>query len=312
MRGQAHLVIARRIATAVAGITLAAAVAACGFGPGKDVGGVDLTITRGFGAEASTDETVKDARESDTVMRILDSSADITTRYGGKFVQSIDGVAGGQDGGRPHDWFFFVNGVESEVGAADYPVGDGDRIWWDYRDWGSAQQVPAVVGAFPEPFLHGYADHEATVSVKCNGQAAEACEEVRSRLRGIGADLAGRGGAIRVLVGPWASVRADPAARALESGPETSGIFADFEKTAGGYSLTALDKEGHVTQDLGPGAGLVAATRRYGGPPTWLVTGGTADAALEAAGLLDPGDLRDHYAVARSRDEPIPLPTEAQ
>jgi hypothetical protein len=30
-------------------------------------------------------------------------------------------------------------------------------LWWDYRRWsGGAMSVPLVVGAYPEPFLHGF------------------------------------------------------------------------------------------------------------------------------------------------------------
>ena len=33
----------------------------------------------------------------------------------------------------------------------------GDVLWWDYRRWsGAAMSVPVVVGAYPEPFLHGF------------------------------------------------------------------------------------------------------------------------------------------------------------
>ena len=33
----------------------------------------------------------------------------------------------------------------------------GDVEWWDFRSWkGGAMIVPVVVGAFPEPFLHGF------------------------------------------------------------------------------------------------------------------------------------------------------------
>src|SRR2546422_301898 len=31
-----------------------------------------------------------------------------------------------------------------------------DEAWWDYRDWTHDADLPVVVGAFPEPFLHGY------------------------------------------------------------------------------------------------------------------------------------------------------------
>ena len=70
------------------------------------------------------------------------------------FVQSIDGVSGDRSSQR--DWFYFVNGYEADRGAADYTLHPGDVEWWDYRAWKHAIHVPVVVGAFPEPFLHGY------------------------------------------------------------------------------------------------------------------------------------------------------------
>lgn len=303
----------RNAVAVTAGLVLAVAVAACGIGPGEDVGGVELTITRDYGATSSLQETVSDVRESDTVMRVLDRSADIDTRYGGKFVQSIDGTAGGQEGGRPHDWFFYVNGVESETGASDYSVAGGDRIWWDYRDWGSAQAVPAVVGAFPEPFIHGYAGHGSpTVSISCKPDAPLACEEATKKLREAGVAVTRVDGDIRVLVGSWVDVRSDPAARAIEKGPQSSGVFAEFRRTSGIlYSLEALDQTGKPVRNLGTDAGLVAATRRYGGPPTWVVTGGTPEAARKAATLLDADDLRDHYALAIDAESFVSLPASA-
>lgn len=295
----------------IACLVLAVSATACGIGPGKDVGGVDLNVTRDYGAKTLLSDHVSGLHESDTVLRVLDRSAHLTTRYGGKFVQSIDGISGGNSGGRPFDWFFYVNGVESEVGAADVSLSAGDRIWWDYHDWGAAMRAPAVVGSWPEPFLHGYPGHaDATVSVRCEAAAMAACHEVRRRLGDAGVAIASRSGSgdVRVLVGSWADVRSDPAARGIEAGPGTSGVFADFARTGRGYSLQALDTTGAPARTLGPDAGLVAATRRFDGPPTWVVTGGTAAAAEKAAELLDTSDLRDDFAVATARGSNTPLP----
>ena len=55
-------------------------------------------------------------------MRLLDREAEIETRYGGGFVQSIEGVAGATEGDRRFDWFFYMNGIESPVGSADVQV----------------------------------------------------------------------------------------------------------------------------------------------------------------------------------------------
>jgi hypothetical protein len=304
--------------TAVATALLLAALAAagCGLGPGEEVGSVELTVTREFGS-APVLQSAVGASESDTVMRVLEGEAEIETRYGGGFVKSIEGFAEGRRGGRPYDWFFFVDGVESPIGAADYALRGGERIWWDYRDWEATNRVPAVVGSWPAPFTDGYEGRAHPVAVECMGEE-KACEAVRAALAHEGVEVA-KGlpdGAIRVLVGPWDRVREDPAAALIEDGPEESGVYADFERQAGGvgpagaYSLIGLGVAGEPVRDLGPDAGLVAATRRYEAPPVWVVTGGTPVAVQAAVTLLKPEMLRDHYAVARfaAKETPLPLP----
>ena len=296
--------------TAVATALLLAALAAagCGFGPGAAVGGVELTVTREFGTAPVLAETVE-ASESDTVMRVLEGSAEISTRYGGGYVQSIDGVEEAEIGGRPYDWFFYVDGVESPIGAADYALRGSERIWWDYRDWAATNHVPAVVGSWPAPFSDGYEGKRHPVVVECEGGGG-ACAQARGALEQAGVALAdgSPAGAIRVLVGPWARLRSDPAAALLEAGPAESGVYADFEQRDDRYQLVGLDQVGQPGQGFGADAGLVAATRRYGGPPVWVVTGATSAGVQAAAGLLDAAKLRDHYAVASEAGKETPLP----
>jgi hypothetical protein len=98
-------------------------------------------------------------------MRALRSEADVETSYGGRFVRSIQGVPG--DAGAKRDWFFFVNGIEADRGAAEYRLRPGDVLWWDHRSWaGDDMREPVVVGAFPEPFLHGYDGRVRPVAVR--------------------------------------------------------------------------------------------------------------------------------------------------
>jgi uncharacterized protein DUF4430 len=299
----------RGTAVAIALIGAAFVAAGCGVGPGADVGEVSLTVTRDYGAQRVRPSTIDEAAESDTVMRLLERNAEISTRYGGGFVQSIDGLAEAADGGRRYDWFFYVNGVESPVGAADFPLHGGEAIWWDYRDWAAASRVPAVVGAWPQPFTGGYEGERHPVEIQCEGGGV-ACDRVRVRLEGVGVKTvaAGSNDAIRLLVGPWARLRADPSAAQLEEGPATSGVFVDFVRKGGGYRLKGLDERGKPARDFGPAAGLVAATRRYDAPPVWLVTGTNAEGMGAAVGLLDTADLRDHYTVATAGGEETPLP----
>jgi hypothetical protein len=299
----------RGSAVAIALLAATLAAAGCGLGPGEGVGDVELTVTRDYGTVTVTERELGEVTESDTVMRVLEASADVSTRYGGGFVQAIDGIEAEERFGRSRDWFFYVNGVESTVGAADYPLLGGEAIWWDYRDWGAAMRVPAVVGSWPQPFLDGYAGQRKPVAVECLGGGG-ACAEVRERLEAEGVTVA-RGateGAIRVLVGPWGRVRTDPAAAQIEDGPRSSGVFGTFENGPGGERLVGFGESGEPGRTFGPGAGLVAAVRRLDAPPVWVVSG-TSPAGVEAAaGLLDRDSLRNHYAVAVEGGEEEALP----
>jgi hypothetical protein len=288
------------------GVVLAAA--GCGLGAGSSVGTVELTVTRDFGAH-KVSESSAEAHESDTVMRFLEVQDEIETRYGGGFVKSIDGVEESERGGHPYDWFFFVNGVLSPVGAAEVSVEGGDRIWWDIHDWAASEGVPAVVGSFPAPLTTGWEGHAPVVVVECLG-VEEPCGTVEAALEREGVKLAKSASksAIRILVGPWDKLRSDQAAAQLEKGPGESGVYAKFERSQGGPRLVGLEELGKTARTFGPGAGLVAATRRYEGPPVWLVTGATNEGVRAAAVALNAKDLRDHYAVASEAGTVTPLP----
>ena len=115
-------------------------------------------------------------------MRLLQRNAKVATRFGGGFVQSIDGLAGGRSAGRQLDWFYYVNGVEASRGAAATRLRGGDRVWWDRHDWSAAMRVPAVVGSFPEPFVHGIDGKRLPVRVECAAPGSAPCRQVSQRL----------------------------------------------------------------------------------------------------------------------------------
>ena len=286
----------RILATALA--LGATAVAGCGLGPGKDEGDVSLTVTQDYGSKVLVQKT-DSIHESDTVLRVLDRNADITTRYGGGFVQSIDGLSGTASGGRTSDWFFYVNGIESPVGSTDYDLADGDRIWWDYRDWTAAMRVPAVVGSWPEPFVHGFQGQRWATSVDCRA-ASSVCADVSQRLVTAGAKPKPSdqvtGQAIKVDVGMWSGIRHVPDVDLLMGGPGQSGVFARFVGEQKPL-LELLNQQGQPAGSIGKGGGLIAALHPGDGPPVWVVTGTDAKGVAAAARLLGPA-LRNHYAVA--------------
>ncbi len=306
---------ARRLAVVLA-VAVAAAAVGCGLGEGTEQEGTaELRVTRDYGLAEIASATEDGIPESQTVLRFLEEEADTATRYGGRFVSSIEGLEA-ETGDRRLDWFFYVNGVESPVGAADVEVREGDRIWWDYRDWTDAMRVPAVVGSWPEPFVHGFEGDTHRTRIDCLGEMAP-CEHTRKALAGAGVEAgifaderspgfdAESEPTLRVLVGPWSRVGKDPAAAQIEEGPGKSGVFARFE----GEQLLALGRDAKEVLRLGAGTGLIAAVRLEEAPPTWVVTGTDAAGVEAAAKALGEAALQDRYAVVIEPGRgPVPVP----
>ena len=166
------------IRRALAALAVLVVLAGCG-GSRDDEGTATLWVTRDRGAQLLLDVEV-DAGQ--TLMRALASQVDVETRYGGRYLQAVNGIEGSLD--RRRDWFWFVNGYEGDRSAASYRLRDGDVAWLDYRGWQREGEARVVVGAFPEPFLHGYDGSTRPAVVRFEGSRARATRLARL----IGAD----------------------------------------------------------------------------------------------------------------------------
>jgi hypothetical protein len=257
---------------------VAVLLAGCGVGQSGHQAPATLTVTRDFGVHVVREAQVK----------------------GGATVGAL--LRGQPRGAR------FVNGVAA---GDDMKVHGGDRVWADAGAAGV--RTPAVVGSFPEPFLHGIDGKRLPVRIECADARGAVCRQVADRLASYEIPAA-RGGlqtarapeTLRVLVGPWTALRLDPAVNALEHGPRASGVYARM--AADGRSFAVLDARGQSTRTLGPGSGLVAALKRPDERPTWVVTG-TDPAGVAAAALaFEEGTLSHRFALAVSRDLPVALP----
>jgi hypothetical protein len=298
----------------MAATAVAAVAAGCGLGPGAGTSNVSLTVTRGFGDGRIASVSERRVAGSETVMRMLERSFHVQTRFGGGFVESINGQSG--DSVR-HDWFYYVNGIEADQGAASTAVHKGDRIWWDLHDWTVTNSVPAVVGSFPEPFVHGIGGKRLPTVVECAKDADSACATVSAELKAVGVPVAsqllgtGSGNdSLGLLVGTWKAMRPVIAASLIALGPARSGVYARFAG-AGGDSLQLLDPHGRVARTLGAGSGLIAATRDNVSAPTWLITGTDPAGVGAAAAALTPARLRDHFALAVAGGSDVPVPVGA-
>jgi hypothetical protein len=295
-------------------LTAAGLLAGCGLGPGPAPTGVQLTVTREFGASVLRQSSAPHVSGSETVMSLLMRNNAVTTRYGGGFAESIDGHSGGQQAGEPTDWFYYVNGIQAPKGAAETVVHPGDHIWWDLHDWSQTEEVPAVVGSFPEPFLNGTGGQRLPVREECAEAESSPCRTVLARLRALGVPAAlstvvpgAEPDTLRVLVGSWGALSIDPAAESIEQGPASSGVYARLP--ASGKTLTLLDPAGATTRTLTAGAGLIAATRYSESAPVWIVTGTDAAGVALAARDFNQATLHNRFAVALTPSgAPLALP----
>ena len=189
---------ARRLALLLAAVCL---LSGCGEEAAGE-GQARLWITRDRGAEVVTDTTVS---AGISALEALRRKAEVETRYGGRFVQAVNGIEG--DLARQRDWFWFVNGYEGDRSAADYELHDGDVLWWDHRSWAGEMRQPVVVGAFPEPFLHGYDGKRRPAVVR--GPPGETAERLAELVGGTVNEA--RDGANRLVLvdGSGFRVRAD-------------------------------------------------------------------------------------------------------
>jgi hypothetical protein len=293
--------------------TSAVAIAGCGLGPGHGTSNVSVTVTRAFGTGKVAAVTKSKIPGSETVMRMLERSFHVATRFGGGFVESIDGLSGNSS---RFDWFYYVNGIEAAQGAATTAVHRGDRIWWDLHDWTVTNTIPAVVGSFPEPFVHGVGGKRFPTTLECAADVKAACDRAGTALRAVGVPVAsqllgtGSGQAtLAVVVGTWADLKRVIAAHLIAKGPRASGVYARFGPD--GHALQLLDPRGRVTRALGAGAGLVAATADHSSTPTWLITGTDPHGVAAAAAALSADRLRDHFALAVQGATDVPVPLQA-
>jgi hypothetical protein len=254
-------------------------LAGCGVGQTGHQAPVKITITRDLGT---------------VVMR------EAQAKSGAKLGALLRGQPGGQR---------WVNGVAA---GAETIVHGGDRVWADVAAAGA--RTPAVVGSFPEPFLHGIDGKRLPVRIECADARGPACRQVADGLAAFDVPAA-RGGlqtarapeTLRVLVGPWTALRLDPAANALEHGPRASGVYARMAPD--GRTIAVLSADGRIARTLGAGSGLVAAAKRPDERPVWVVTGTDAAGVASAARAFEEGTLEHRFALAVSKDLPVVLPS---
>ena len=286
-------------------VAAAALVAGCGLQAPAGDGAVSIIVTRDFGARRLGSATVPKVLGGATALGVLRRRYTVTMGAGSS-VKAINGVLAGAAGGR---WALYVNGVAVGPGT---PVHAGDRIWWDLES--SRTRPRAVVGSFPEPFLHGLGGKRFPTTLECAGDVQAACRRVMATLGrhhiAASSQLLGAGSgqdSLTIVIATWRDIRPELAATVLARGPASSGVFARF---VGGRAaaLQLLDAAGAPGRTISSSAGLIAALRQPPAPPTWLILGTDVAGVNAAARALNLGVLRDHVALVISGAHELPVP----
>jgi hypothetical protein len=210
-------------------LAAAALLAGCGGeAGGSGPGEAALWVTRDRGETLLLEREVEAGQ---TVMEALRQVADVDTGYGGRFVRAIDGLEGSLE--RGVDWLYFVNGILADRGAAEYRIRPGDVVWWDHHRWVGEPEPGAVVGAFPEPFLHGYGGRRPPAAVTYEEPEQERGARAIAEL--IGAETVALAGAAPAGANVFAIVSGAPrfTAEALgPAGPVRFSFAGDAEELA--------------------------------------------------------------------------------
>ena len=201
-------------------------------------------------------------------MRFLTRKAkDVETRYGGRFVNAIDGVRSQTDGRHAARLVLLRErhrgrqrrGRARGACRRSRLVGLPRLERGDARAGGGRLLPGALPARLRGQALSGAArlcaGRDATSATRCaTGSSATGSRRPSSALgTAVGKDT------LRLVSGEWADVRVDAAARKLEDGPAESGVFArPVRRAATAFEFELLDAQGRTVADARPG-------RRAGG-----------------------------------------------
>ena len=283
---------------------------------------VTVVVTRDFGKKLILEKDFK-LETAASAMEALQAATEVETKYGGGFVSSISGIGseyGGEDN-KKKDWFFYINGIASKMGAGDYILRSGDIEHWDFRNWSYQQFVPAIIGDYPQPFLSGcktgivptvivYEELFVREAESLSGNLGETGVSLISAIRDnqLSEDVKQESHLI-IIAKPENSLISE-----LNNVYKKLGYYAYLEP---GKILT-LDAAGNVHNEYGLGSGLIQATQNPWNPNgvgagesvVWMITGTDMQGVKNAAKALvnNQEELRFAFAAVVSEGEIIKIP----
>jgi len=280
---------------------------------------LSMAVSKNFGGNRLSAGKMEGS-PGNSLMDVLKAHLDIETAYGGSFINSVNGIASerGSFTNPGTDWFLYINGICCDTGAGDYVISAGDSVWLDYHGWQMGPSNAAVVGLYPEPFLHGYRGKQLPVYILADEENRDLADKLSSSLVSRGVQnvsvaemsnelLANRKGPTIVL-GVWSKIQQFPYLSSLNDAYRKNGMGIHF--TSDGVEL--LDYSGKKADILNAGTGVIAASGEGLGDasPLWLISGTDPEGFRHAANILVnySGELAYYYGAAVNEGQLIRLP----
>jgi hypothetical protein len=284
----------------IASVLLAACAlvgAGCGSSASTQGPATHVVVTRDFGAAVLSPAEAVAATNGLTGLRQLETGHKVETGYGGRYVKSIDDTAEDSD----NSWLFYVDGIESTVGATSTRLKPNQLVQWDFHPWQGVHTGGAIVGAYPQPFkAHG-------ARLICAPRKSPTCVEAKRGMIDAGIVVSSTA-KDRVVVGSWNNIQGLDGVPDLTEAGEGNGAYAQFSDD--GKTLTAFQADGSPAPIQGNSTGLLAPFADASGV-TWVATGTDEKSAASAARLLgaDQSKLKNRFAILidDGRERALPL-----
>lgn len=281
---------------------------------------VTLQVTRDFGSQVILNKKVE-LQEGGTVLDILEANLEVETDLDGGFIKGINGLKMDKGGlsGKRTDWFYYVNGICADAGADGYSLREGETIWWDYHLWESmGSAISAVIGSYPEPFMHGYGEEVGGTTVMSTPEKTEPAEKMKKALTAKGVKIVNlsvmdekilkkRKGPV-IVVGEWQELNQVKWLQDFNKAYRKTGTGAHF--TDQGVEL--IKYNGEMDREVSGSVGVMMATGSGLGDetPLWLVVGTDEKGLEQAVNLLadHPEKISGMYGAAVVSGDIIRLP----
>ncbi|MDR5659301.1 DUF4430 domain-containing protein [Serpentinicella sp. ANB-PHB4] len=279
-------------------------------------GEIRVHVTKNYGEEVVFSEKVPLMGRNQTVLDVIDDHLNIETGYGGAFIIDINDTAKDLKNPRGYDWFFYVNGGMSNIGAGSYFLKSGDDIWWDYRPWKDAAAVSSVIGQYPQPFVSSYRNNKVETLILYGDHEEKDALDLSTMLKdkdiSVITDIYNKMKIEQrtnptIVLATWDQLSGDEFWEGIQKNWHRVGWFVEINNQ-GLYSLSPSGNKGKIMYE---NFALITAIGTGTGDdfPLWLVTASDSINLSNAVKMIEEQDpLSLSTSVLIKDDEVVRLP----